>query len=449
MRGRSTDLLIWVLRLLVDQSEIMSPLEKKKRSVLMKPVEIVIVGAGDRGTTYAKYALAHPDRARVVAVAEPRGYHRDSLAKEHNIPHQNVFTDWEHLAQRERIGDAVIIATQDAMHVEPAVAFARLGYDILLEKPMAQDEEGCRTIVRAVKDNNVIFAVCHVMRYTRYTRELKKVLDSGAIGEIVSLQHLEPVGYWHQAHSFVRGNWRREDQSSFMLLAKSCHDIDWMRYIVGKKCESVSSYGTLRHFRRENKPAKAANRCLDCTYEPECPYSAKKIYGGFLQRGITGWPVSVITEEVTEEGVMQALREGPYGRCVYECDNDVVDHQVVNLAYEGGTTASFTMTAFTRARPRETRIFGTRGELYGNGVTFSVHSFLTDTTEAFDTTQGEEVPLSGHGGGDYYLIDSFIRAVSERDPSHILSGGSETLETHLTTFAAERSRRTGQTQQLH
>ena len=179
-----------------------------------------------------------------------------------------------------------------------------------------------------------------------------------AIGDIVSIQHLEPVGYWHQAHSYVRGNWRKESESSSMLLAKSCHDLDWIRYIMGARCVAVSSFGSLKHFRKEEKPSGAGERCLDCSYEPRCPYSALKIYLGRIEKGQVEWPVNVITEDVSREGVQAALRDGPYGRCVYECDNDVVDNQVVNLLFEGGRTAAFTMTGFSEYQDRKTRIFG-------------------------------------------------------------------------------------------
>ncbi|MGY5854213.1 MAG: Gfo/Idh/MocA family oxidoreductase [Candidatus Thorarchaeota archaeon] len=404
-------------------------------------VELIVAGAGDRGTIYSTYALEHPDKARVIGVAEPRRLHRERLVNAHSIPEANVFTDWKDMAERERFADAVIIATQDSMHRDPAVAFANKGYDILLEKPMAPDEDSCRQIARVAKDNGVIFAVCHVLRYTRYTQRLREIIDSGAIGEVIGLDRLEPVGYWHQAHSFVRGNWRREDGSSFMLLAKSCHDLDWISYIVGRKCRTVSSFGSLIHFRNESKPQNAGSRCLDCDYERECPYSAKKIYFGFLEKGNTGWPTSVVTPEVTKENLTKALRDGPYGQCVYDCDNDVVDNQVVNMEFEGGATASFVMTAFTRARQRETRIFGTRGEIFGDGTKIHVHSFLTDETEIIDTAASEPSSLSDHGGGDYWLIHKFVEAVANNDQNLVLSGPDETLESHLMVFAAERSRR--------
>ena len=407
----------------------------------MKPVRLVVIGAGGRGTGYATFASQHPDRARIVGVAEPREYYRSRLADAYDIAPENIFTDWKDVAGRERFADAVIVATQDAMHAEPAVAFAEKGYHILLEKPMAPNEADCRRIVRAAMGNRIIFAVCHVMRYTRYTQALKGMIDSGAIGEVVNIQHLEPVGYWHQAHSFVRGNWRNEGESSFMLLTKSCHDLDWIRYIIGAKCRAVSSFGTLKHFRKEGKPKGAGDRCLDCRCEPRCPYSAKKIYLGRVARDQTGWPVDVLTPDVTEEGVMEALRHGPYGRCVYACDNDVVDNQVVNMLFEEGRTASFTMTAFTEQAHRKTRIFGTMGELYGDGSDIHHFDFLSDETEVIDTEALDSSILGGHGGGDYGLMESFVSAVAEDDPNRILSGPEETLESHLMVFAAERARR--------
>lgn len=407
----------------------------------MKPVELIVAGAGDRGFVYASYAREHPDRAQIVGVAEPREFYREKMAQEYHIPEENVFKDWKDMAKRDRFADAVVITMQDKLHRDPAIAFAKKGYHILLEKPMAPDEKSCRDIVKAVTGKSVIFAVAHVLRYTRYTHELKSIVDSGLIGNIVSIQHLEPVGFWHQAHSFVRGNWRSEKESSFMLLTKSCHDLDWIRYIMGKRCVTVSSFGSLIHFKRENKPAMAGNNCLECDYEPDCPYSAKRIYLGFIKRGVTGWPVSVITSDTTSAGVIKALREGPYGRCVYECDNDVVDHQVVSMEFEDGETASFTMTAFTKARQRETRIFGTRGEIYGNGEKIQIYEFLTGRSEVLDISTETPSSLEDHGGGDYELIQAFVSAVAENDPSKILSGPEETLETHLMVFAAERSRK--------
>lgn len=409
----------------------------------MQPVTFLCIGAGGRGTTYCSFATAQPDRLKIVGVAEPREFFRQRLVTAHQIAPQFVFDDWRAAAKQPRLADAVIIATQDAMHTEPAIAFAKRGYHVLLEKPMAPTAQDCRRIIAAVKRSRVLFAVCHVMRYTVYTRRLKALVAAGTIGDVVNIQHLEPVGYWHQAHSFVRGNWRNTAESTFMLLAKSCHDLDWLRHIMAVPCEAVASFGGLHHFRKAEKPAAAgtAMRCLDCTYEPHCPYSAKKIYLGRFARGIKEWPVDVVSPVVTQENLAAALQHGPYGRCVYECDNDVVDHQVVNLQFAGNRTASFTMTAFNAAGHRQTRVFGTRGMLEGNGVTIQHTDFLTDTTQTINTeTNADGSLLGGHGGGDFGLMDSFVRAVAENDPTPILSGPDETLESHLTVFAAEQAR---------
>lgn len=403
----------------------------------------MIIGAGGRGTTYAEYALQHPDQLRVVGVAEPQSLFREGLVRAHNIPAGNIFTDWQQPAAVPRLADAVVIATLDDLHTAPAIAFARLGYHILLEKPMAPTEAECAQIVAEVKRAGVLFGVCHVLRYTPYTRKLKEVLDSGAIGEVVSIQHLEPVGYWHQAHSFVRGKWAQEKTTTFMLMAKSCHDLDWMRYIVGRPCRRVSSFGHLTHFRPENKPAGAADRCLDCAVEADCPYSAKKIYVDRLRAGETGWPVSVVAPQPTEATLLEALRTGPYGLCVYGGQNDVVDHQVVSLEFEGGRSGVFTMTGFTEGNHRVTRVFGTRGEAFCDGHRVRHFSFLDNRWHEHSIPAIDGSITAGHGGGDYYLMQAFVEALRTGDASKILSGPDESLETHRIVFAAESARRNG------
>ncbi|MET8006829.1 Gfo/Idh/MocA family protein [Nonomuraea glycinis] len=403
----------------------------------VRMVTLAVVGVGSRGTGYARHAV-ESGRARVVAVADPDASRRARFADA--APYQ----DWRELAALDRQADAVIIATQDRDHVEPAVRFAELGYDVLLEKPMAVSEDDCRRIVAAAERSGSIFAVCHVLRYTPYTRALKALLDAGRIGEIVSIQHLEPVGWWHQAHSYVRGNWRRTDESTFMLLAKSCHDLDWLVHLTGRQVTRVSSFGGLKHFRAENRPEGAADRCLDCAVEPDCPYSAKRVY--LPLAGQQRWPVTVLTDDVTEQGIVAALRTGPYGRCVYACDNDVVDHQVVNMEFEGGATAAFTMTAFTPAGHRQTRIFGTRGSIDGDGDRLTVHDFVTGRAQTIDTRPtGDATAAGGHGGGDKGLIEAFLTAVSSRDRALILSSPGDSLHSHLIAWAAERSRLEGAT----
>ena len=410
----------------------------------MAPVSLIVVGAGQRGTGYARWARRHPDRASVVAVAEPTQVRRDRLAAEHGIAPPNTVGDWRELAARGRLADAVLICTQDRMHAEPAEAFAALGYHILLEKPMAPDEAGCRRIVAAVEKAGVMIAVGHVMRYTPYTRAVKQIADSGQLGDIMSVQHLEPVGFWHQAHSYVRGNWRRSDLATSMLMAKSCHDLDWLAYILGRAPHRVSSFGSLTHFTAASRPPGATDRCLTCPVEASCAYSAARLYGDLLERGQHGWPLAVLLDDFTPAALEEALRDGPYGRCVYACDNDAVDHQVVALEFPGATTATFTMTAFTQVGQRRTQVFGTRAELTGDGETIRVYDFLTRVERTVTpAAAGGMNAGEGHAGGDAGLMDAFTAAVATGDRALISSGPRESLASHLAVFAAERARLNG------
>ncbi len=419
---------------------------------MISPVTIAIIGAGKRGEAYAAYAKLHPDQLRVVAVAEPRALLRERLAKEHSIPPEMCFDGYESFAQQPKLADAVAICTQDRLHLQPVEALAPKGYAVLLEKPMSPDPVECEAIIDCVRKHDTLFAVCHVLLYTELTTKLTELLHAGAIGDLVTVQHHEPVAWWHQAHSFVRGNWRNEEESSFMLMAKSCHDIDWLRHIVGKKCRRVASFGSLRHFKASEAPAGAGERCWDCQVEAECPYSAKRIYHtNFGRDEIANYINDVITEGInTKEAVENALKTGPYGRCVYACDNDVVDNQTVMLQYEDDVTVSFLMTAFTPTRNRTTRLCGTRGYIETDFVKIKVFDFLTESETVHDTHIAADAATaaSGHGGGDYYLMKAFVHAVATGDTRGIHSGPDATLESHRTVFAAEHSRRSGKMMDL-
>jgi predicted dehydrogenase len=286
---------------------------------------------------------------------------------------------------------------------------------------------------------------CRRARQSAYTSALKGLIDAGRIGALVSVQHLEPIGWWHFAHSYVRGNWRREDESSPMLLAKCCRDIDWLAYIIGRPARRVSSFGGLTYFRPENRPEGAADRCLDCAVEPSCPYSASRTYLGFVgDPARVHWPLSALTFDPSPEGIREALRHGPYGRCVYTCDNDVADQQVVTIEYDGGVTASLTATAFTPMGFRKTRIFGSHGSIEGDGVRLRVEDFASGSHEVIEVDEGEEVSLAGdHGGADQALADAFVAALATGDPSLLLSDARTSLAGHRLVWAAEQARRTG------
>ena len=280
-----------------------------------------------------------------------------------------------------------------------------------------------------------------MLRYTNFTRTLKKLIDGGRVGQVMSVQHLEPVGYWRFAHSYVRGNWSREEDSSSVLLAKSIHDLDWLRYIVGAAPKQVSSFGSLMFFRKENRPEGAADRCLDCKLEPECPYSAPRFYLERIRSGNIGAYVESVAGDATEESVLRQLRIGPYGRCVFACDNDVADHQVVNIEFENSATAVFTLAGCSKYGDRRTTVFGSLGELYGDGETLRCYSYLTGKTEEIPIPP-PEIP-DHHGGGDYNLVRSFVDAVLTRNTSEIVTGPEISLETHYLVFAAEIARKSG------
>lgn len=412
---------------------------------MQQSVTMAVVGAGNRGRQYARLA-AGTGRVRVVAVADPSPGRRELLAEEHGIGPEGVFEDWRAFAAQPRLADAVVIATQDREHVDPAVTLAGLGYHILLEKPIAPTEEESVQIIEAAEEAGVQLAVCHVLRYTPHTRRLRALLDEGRVGEIVSVQHLEPVGWWHFAHSYVRGNWRRADTATPMLLAKACHDVDWLQYIVDRTPLRVSSFGSLFHFRPEQAPPGAGQRCVDCAVEASCPYSAARLYRSCLGDPVRErWPLmAAVADMATAEAVEIALREGPYGRCVYACDNDAVDHQVVNIEYEGGVTVSLTVAAFTPMADRKTRIMGTRGYVDTDGRVMRVHDFVTGTEEVIDVLEAADASAAtGHSGGDQGLVEAFVASLAQADPTLIKTGPIESLNSHRVVWAAERARREG------
>ena len=413
----------------------------------MKPVKAIILGAGGRGSTYASYALAYPDEIEIVGVAEPRADFLELFLKKHRIDRKYVFKTWEDVFKLKKFADAVIICTKDDMHFAPSVAALKKGYHILLEKPMAPKESECKKMTALSKKQKKVFGLCHVLRYTNFFGTVKKIVDSGEIGEIMTIEHIEPVTHWHMDHSFVRGNWRNTKNSAPMILAKSCHDLDIIRWIMGKKCNKVASFGSLTYYRKENAPKGSTLRCTDgCKIEKECPHSALKLY---MNMERTGWPISMISVDLSKEGRMKALKEGPYGRCVYRCDNNVVDHQVVSMEFEGNATASFTLAGFCAGlTERRMRVMGTKGELIGDSRYINVATFKGDKKITYDTSATGWNAGSGHGGGDFGLMKDFVNAVRQNNPKLLSSSIEASLDSHLIGFAAEKSRKERKTIKL-
>lgn len=408
----------------------------------MEKVKAVLIGAGMRGMfAYAPYALNHPNELEFIAVAEPDEERRRLFAQKHNIPDELCFRSWEELLDQGRIADSALICTQDSMHFQPALKALAAGYHILLEKPMSNNVEECAALEMAAQKYSRLFQICHVLRYTPFFSNIKKLLETKRIGELVSIQHNENVGYYHQAHSYVRGNWRNSIEASPMILAKSCHDLDILVWLAGADCSKLSSFGGLMHFRTENAPENAPDRCSDgCPVEEECPYNALKLYNFDDGKWQTGVLRKAVCMEDTPEALLHALKTGPYGRCVYRCDNDVVDHQVLNIEFANGVTAAFTMCAFTKEISRTIKLMGTMGEIRGHMELNEIEilDFCTGNSETIKLHASE----LGHGGGDEGIIRDFIRAVNTEGDRGLSSIG-KSVQSHLMAFAAEESRRNG------
>ncbi len=423
------------------QPESFEPVWEHRHRPLAKPVTAITLGAGARGNVYGNFAAAFTDQLDIVGVAEPIAIRNERYAAKHHIADENRFSTWEHVFDRPKFADAVIITTPDDLHYGPCMAALDLGYDILLEKPISPSEQECRDILRKTQETGRIVAVCHVLRYAPYFQKLQALLDTGAIGEIVSMQHFEPIEHVHMAHSFVRGNWHDSVATSPIILAKSCHDLDIMRWLLGRQSQRIAAFGDLKWFKSDNAPEGSTARCLDgCAVEASCPYSAKRIY---LDRGSYLYVFDLPDNKAEHPAaITEYLRTTDYGRCVYRMDNDQPDHYVCAMEFEGGVTASFNMEAFTSYHGRRTRVMGAMGDIVGDMNTFTLTDFRTREARTFDNTAEdvENYRNSGHGGGDWRLVADWVQAVDQRDPTLLTSTIEASIESHLMAFAAEKSR---------
>jgi len=371
-------------------------------------------------------------------VVEPHDERRRRFSEAHKIPVERQFRSCEELYALGQIADVMINCTLDRLHADSTLPAIEMGYDVLLEKPMANTLEGNLRLVQAAEQHGRLMMICHVLRYTSFFSTLHDILASGRLGRIITVEHRENVVYWHMAHSFVRGNWRNSQMESPMILAKCCHDLDILFWNMGPVAK-LSSFGSLIHYRSENAPDGAPVRCTDgCPVADECPWYAPRLY----LREHTGWPVSVISEDTSLEARRHALETGPYGRCVYRCDNDVVDNQTVNMEFESGATGVMTMHGHSYEEGRTMRYDGTRATLRGkfghSGDVIEIHDHLTGEVETISPRAG----LSGHGGGDEGIMRAFVSAV--RDSTDAQNTAREALESHIMAFAAEQARVEGQ-----
>jgi predicted dehydrogenase len=415
-----------------------NPLHKR----IDKPVTAITLGAGGRGNVYGGFAAKYPNLLKIVGVAEPIPIRNERYTAKHQIADANRFDTWERVFERPKFADAIIITTPDNLHYAPCMKALEMGYDVLLEKPIAPTEKECRNILALAKKTGRIVAVCHVLRYAPYFVKMRNLIAEGAIGEVMSVQHLEPIEHMHMAHSYVRGNWHNSKQTTPIILAKSCHDLDIIKWVINKPAKQIVAMGDLKWFRKENAPAGSTARCTDgCAVERTCPYSAIKSYHDKRQRvGVLD-----LTDDKSKhaEAIMEKLRTTNYGRCVYRMENDQPDHYITNIRFGDNVTASFSMEAFTSYGGRRTRIMGSMGDMVGDMNELVITDFRTGK-------QNKMVPIAedvegyknnGHGGGDWLLAHDFVQAVAQQNPKLLTSTIEESIESHIMGFMAEESRK--------
>lgn len=414
----------------------------------MKKLKVLLIGAGNRGTAYTDNMKELPDWFEVVAVAEPIESRRNDIKNKHNIPDNMCFSTWEDALALPKIADIAIVATMDRDHYKPSEKAIELGYNLLLEKPVCPTPEECLKLEALATAKGVVVVVCHVLRYTIFFNKVREIINSGEIGDVVTVNHEECVGNIHQSHSFVRGNWGNESRSSCMLLQKSCHDMDVLQWLLGKKVTRVSSFGGIYYFNEAHAPEGAPERCIDgCPVGDTCPYNTHKLYMIDNHDGQSEWFRTTCAREAapTDEMVENALRTTQYGKCVFKCDNDVVDHQTVNLEFEGGTTAAFTMCAFNKGK-RMFHIMGTKGEIIadldGENLPIKIYNLETGETREVEVA-GKDGITGGHGGGDMGIMSALYHSVCGNYVDDGLSDISTSVANHMIVFAAEKARKEG------
>lgn len=408
-----------------------------------KVLTVAIIGMGGRGGyAYSPYLKEHPEKFKVTAICDVDDFRLNKWGDFHSLPKESRFSNEDEFFKEKR-ADVLFVTTMDRQHVGHANKGLDLGYDLLCEKPITDSKEELDDLVKHAHETKRKIMVCHVLRYTVWIKKCMELLDSGAIGQLVSIDHTENVVYWHEAHSFVRGNWHNRKETAPMILAKCCHDLDLLQYFAHSKCKYISSMGDLRYFKKENHPEGASDRCTKCKYMDSCTYSAKRIY-------VDGWkycgkpqvfPFTLVTDvfPVTEEALWDTIENGRYGKCVFTCDNDVVDNQTVIMTFENGITATLNMEAFVKNGGRDIIFYGTEGEirLYEGENKIILRKFNGEDQEWKITDLTDD--LEGHGGGDHRMLDSLYEVMALNNDK-IETSIDASAESHYMAFAAEESR---------
>lgn len=405
-------------------------------------IKIALIGAGQRGNIYGEFVHGSAI-AEIVSVVEPDSKRRNLAAGFYGLDQKDVYTNTEEFFKSGKIADAIILANMDRDHYADAISALDLEYDILLEKPISPEMKEVLQIQQKAEEKGCKVIVCHVLRYTEFFREIKKIVESGELGKIISITHSENIGNFHMAHSFVRGNWSKASESSPLILQKSSHDMDILTWLIDSEAKIISSFGDLNYFKEENAPQNSSTRCLDCNVRENCTFNAYKVY--LPLAGI--WPATVLTDNQTEEGIIEAIRTGPYGRCVFRCDNDVCDSQVALIKFKNGVTVTFNLSAFSNRMCRTIKIMCEKGEIIGDDGINQIE-VIKFTSNSMDTCVKRVVYpkiVNGfHGGGDTGLMVDFLKELGNKSGAgDSRSSIKKSVESHVMSHAAEVSRLSG------
>lgn len=401
-------------------------------------VTIAILGLGARGGYIYANCLKNNDKAKVVAICDINKEKVAKLKEFFNLTDDQCFVDQDELLKVKR-ADGIIIANDDDDHYYSVMKALDLGYDVLLEKPISPNPVECLKIAKKANELNKKVIVAHVLRYAPFYDTIKNIITTGKIGDIVDMSQTENVGFWHYAHSFVRGNWNNSNTSSPMILAKCCHDLDMINYLLDKRCISLSSIGSLKYFNKKFKPQGATHRCTDgCPYLDTCEYNAINVYINQATNNNNGWLAQYVSVDQSKESIMNGLRTGPYGICVWDCDNNVVDHQTVLMQYENEVTATLHMNIFSKDCFRELRISGTKGEIIANDRDNIIQVNCWDGQNQTIDINKEFPHMIGHGNGDLVLTNRFVDMLSNE--SCYVANIDQSISSHINACVAERSR---------
>lgn len=404
---------------------------------------VAIIGVGGRGGyAYGTLIADMPDKFKITALCDVNTEKLGYFSEKFSVAKEDLYTDEADFFKEKR-ADVLIISTQDKDHVRHAKIALTLGYDILLEKPITDKKDELEELLALQKQNGCKALVCHVLRYAPAYVKIAELIESGEIGKLVCINAIEQVGYLHQAQSFVRGNWRRACDSAPMILAKCSHDLDLIQFYANSVCDTLSSVGELSHFTKENAPSDAADRCLECKYVDSCPYSAKTEYiDKWLQVQKDIYPYNVpCNAPITEEKMRAALKNGPYGRCVYKCDNNVVDHQITQMSFKNGVKATLTMIAFSRLTGRRMEFFGTGGQITLDEIRNFIRVGVFGKAE-YQINISELTPEGTiHGGGDLGLVLELYDVLCGNSSEK--TSLEHSVQSHLIGIAAEESRKSG------